>query len=360
MKLPHAFLLLCTAIAGPVRAEDAIPLTPADLTRLGLEFAPVRSAAGGIGARFPATVITSPETVGQVTAPFAGVIESWLRAPGANVRAGEPVVRLRSPEVLRAQQDWMAARSARETAQFEFDKSQRLLAEGIISAQRMNQARLAREQAVFAEQAAAELLRRAGFPPERLEAMRTRGESLGIYEVAAAADGSLTRRLRVTGDFVEANAAVAMLRPAGAGWVAMQVPARAAAGLLVGQTLTTASGGEKLTLRQIDASIDGDSQTIGLQAEFNAGGSHLPGEILAVELPAPDEGMLVAGSAVVHSGDETIVFVRTPSGVLARTLPLVPIGADYLARTGLAPGEQVAVRGAAILKGIKAGLGRNE
>jgi cobalt-zinc-cadmium efflux system membrane fusion protein len=360
MKLPHAFLFLCTAIAAPLRAEDAIPLTPADVTRLGLEFAPVRAAAGGSGARFPATVITSPASASQLTAPFGGVIEAWFRAPGAAVRAGDAVVRLRSPEVLRAQQDWMAARSARETAHFEFEKSEKLHAAGIISAQRMNQARLAREQAVFAEQAAAELLRRAGFTPDRLEAMRTRGEGLGFYDVPAGTDGALTRRLRGTGDVVEANGVVATLRPAGAGWVAMQVPARAATGLAVGQTLATAAGAEKLTLRHIDASIDGDSQTIGLQAEFNAAGSHVPGEILAVELPAPAEGVLVAGSAVVHSGDETMVFVRTPNGVAARTLPLVPIGADYLARAGLAPGEQVAVRGAAILKGIKAGLGRNE
>jgi cobalt-zinc-cadmium efflux system membrane fusion protein len=323
-------------------------------------FAPVRSTDGGSGARFPATVTTSPESAGQVTAPFAGVIEAWLRAPGANVRAGEPVVRLRSPDVLHAQQEWMAARSARETAQFEFEKSERLLAAGIISTQRMNQARLARENTIFAEQGAAELLRRAGFTPERLEAMRTRGEGLGLYELPALADGALTRRLRSTGEFVEANAAVATLRTSGAVWASMQVPARAAAGLAVGQMLTTVEGGEKLTLRHIDASIDGDSQTIGLQAEFNAPNSRVPGQIIALDLPAPAEGLLVAGSAVVHSGDETMVFVRTPEGVEARTLPLLPVGADYLARAGLAPGDQVVVRGAAVLKGIKAGLGRNE
>lgn len=360
MNLSPHFLLLAVSLAAPAWAQDAIPLAPADVTRLGIVFAPVRPADGGSGPRFPATVVNSPEGVSSLAAPFAGVLESWMRAPGAEVRTGEVIARVRSPEVLQVQQEWMTAIAAREGAQFELEKSQRLLADGIISAQRLKQAQRAHEQAVFAEQASAEMLRRVGFTPDRLQAMRTRGEGLGRYDLLATADGVVARRLRATGDFVEANALVITLRPGGAGWISMQVPARAAAALAVGQTLKTSQSGEKLTLRQMDSSIDGDSQTIGILAEFNREIGYLPGQILAVELPPPADGILVDGSAVVHSGDETTVFVRTPSGVVARTLPLLPMGSDYLARNGLAPGDEVVVRGAAVLKGIKAGLGRNE
>jgi cobalt-zinc-cadmium efflux system membrane fusion protein len=361
MKLSsHTFFLILGLIAVPGWAQDAIPLAPADVTRLGIVFAPVGTAAGGSGPRFPATVVSSPEGAANLTVPFGGVIESWLLAPGAPVRAGEAVARIRSQEVLPVQQEWMAAVTAREGARFELEKSQRLLAEGIISAQRLNQAQRAHEQAVFAEQAAAGTLLRVGFTPERLQALRSRGEGLGRYELLAIADGVIARRIRATGDFAEANSAVILLRPGGSMWVSMQVPARAAAALAVGQVLKSSSAADKLVLRQKDSSIDGDSQTVGILAEFEGETGYLPGQILAVELLPPADGMLVAGSAVVHSGDETTVFVRTASGVVARTLPLLPMGSDYLARSGLAAGDEVVVRGAAVLKGIKAGLGRSE
>jgi hypothetical protein len=38
-------------------------------------------------------------------------------------------------------------------------------------------------------------------------------------------------------------------------------------------------------------------------------------------------------------------------------ITLQPLGADYLATTGVAAGEQVVVRGASVLKGITLGLG---
>ena len=54
------------------------------------------------------------------------------------------------------------------------------------------------------------------------------------------------------------------------------------------------------------------------------------------------------------------VFVRTASGIEARQVTLQPMGPDYLAIAGLDSGEEVAVRGAAVLKGIKAGFGQLE
>ena len=62
-------------------------------------------------------------------------------------------------------------------------------------------------------------------------------------------------------------------------------------------------------------------------------------------------------SAVVHSGNETTVFVRTAAGIEARTVALEPMGADYVASGGLKAGDEIVVRGTAVLKGIQAGFG---
>lgn len=358
----HRFISLTVlaALAPFCGAQDKIQLKPEDVQRLGIVFAPVKSGAAGAGPRFPATVVSSPDGVSALTAPYAGVIESWLAAPGATVRAGQPLVAIRSREVLLVQQEWMAAATARETARAELERSERLQTEGIISAQRVAQARRAHEQAAFAQQAAEDSLRRVGFTAEALAAMRGKGESLGVYRLVATADGVVTRRSGVTGDYVEANTTLLRLRADGPGWVSLQVPARIVGGLTIGQTLRLAPGGQELVLRQKDLGVDDRSQTVSLLAEFTAEADLLPGQIVSVELPAPASGVLVPGTAVVHSGNETSIFVRTPDGIESRALALQPLGADYLALSGLAAGEEVVVRGAAVLKGIKAGFGNIE
>lgn len=354
------FTTLFFLLAATGWSQERIALKPDDFQRLGIVFAPVKSGAGGAGSRFPATVISSPESVSTVSVPHAGVIEAWQAAPGDRVRAGQALATLRSPEVLQLQQAWMTAAAALEAARFELEKSERLLAEGVVSVQRVNQARRAHEQAAFSQQSAAEPLGRVGFSADALQALRKSGEGLGRYRLLAPADAKLTRRIGATGDAVAAHATIVNLRTARTHWIRLHVPARVAAGLESGQKLKTSQTGDELVLRHKDQSVEDSSQTVEILAEFTAENAHLPGQIIGVDLPPPPGGLLVPGTAVVHSGDETSVFVRAADGVEVRIVPLLPVGADYLARSGLQEGEEVAVRGAAVLKGIKAGLGRIE
>jgi len=140
----------------------------------------------------------------------------------------------------------------------------------------------------------------------------------------------------------------------------VQVPARIIGSLSVGQTLKLSQGGQALVLRQKDHGVDDRSQTVSLLAEFAQETRHLPGEIVSVDLPSPQDGVLVPGAAVVHQGNETTVFVRTAGGIEPRAVALQPMGADYLALDGLKEGDEVVVRGAAVLKGIQAGFGHLE
>lgn len=354
------FTFTCVLVAPLAAAEVRIVLQPEDIARLGIAFAPVASSAAGVGARLPATVISSPEGVSTLNLPFGGAIEVWHVTPGTEVKPGQPLVQIRSQEVLQAQQDWMAAVTAEETARFEREKSERLLAEGVVSAQRVQQARRAHEQTAFAVRAAADNLRRAGFDARGLAALRSKGEGLGRYTLGAPGAGVVTRRSGAAGDFVAANSAIVRLRPGGTDWVRLHAPARAVAGLAPGQTLKVSGSGETLVVRQRDRSVEDGSQTLEVLAEFARESALLPGQVITVELPAPAGGVLVPAAAVVHSGEEASVFVRTAAGIEARRIDLLPLGADYLASAGVQVGEEVVVRGAAVLKGIKAGLGRNE
>jgi hypothetical protein len=230
----------------------------------------------------------------------------------------------------------------------------------VISQQRLTQTRLTQQQAAFAERSARALLTQGGFDTARLQSLREQGRGLGEFYLLAQEDGVLTQRLHTAGAWLSAGDVVATLNAGARRWVSAHIPARAAGGLSIGQRLSIAERGESLTLRQMDQVIDASNQTIELLAEFDGETAFTTGQIISLVLPPSVPGILVPERAVVHSGSSTTVYVRTAGGVEARTLTLQSIGADYLAVDGLVAGDEIAIQGTAVLKGIQLGLGGGE
>ncbi len=359
LKTCSTFALL--ALFSPALfAQENLAISDADISRMGIVFAPAQAINNNAGARFPATVINSPDTITTLSARYSGVIEQWQQTSGTEVSGGTLLASLRSPEILTVQNEWIAAVTAMENARFELQKDQALFDQGVISQQRLLQTRARSQQAEFAEKSIRAQLDLAGFNESRLNALRENGTGLGSYYLLAPLTAVLTQRMGNVGDYIEANDALALLNSGERRWVSIHVPARFANDMTIGQTITVAGTGETLTLRQKDFVIDSSNQTIELFAEFDGESTFTTGQILSVVLPPSRQGVLVPDRAVVHSGSTATIYVRTGTGVEARELELLSVGADYLTETGLRAGEAIAIQGSAVLKGIQLGLGSGE
>lgn len=355
-----ALTALFTLFAPIILAQDDIAISDVDIRRMGIVFAPVQAMDNNAGARFPATVINSPDSVTTLSARYAGIIDDWKKTSGSLVDAGQILAVIESPEILSVQNDWMAALAENKRAQFELSKDQSLFDQGVISEQRLVQARNRAQQAAFAEKSAEAQLRLAGFDETRLKSLGESGAGLGSYFLVAPVSALLTQRMGNVGSYIEANAPVAYLNTGERRWVSIHVPGRFATDMVIGQTLTVADSPETLTLRQKDYVIDSSNQTIELFAEFDRVSRVTTGQVISVVLPPARDGILIPSRAVVHRGNIATVYVRTASGVQARDLAVIPVGGQYLAETGLMAGEQVAVQGSAVLKGMQLGLGGSE
>lgn len=353
-------LVLLTLMSPRVFAQESLDISDADISRMGIVFAAVQAIDSNSGARFPATVINSPDTITTLSARYAGVIDRWQQSSGNPVTEGQTLAIIRSSEILSIQTDWISAIATAENAQFELSKDQALFEQGVISQQRLLQTRVRAQQASFAEKSARARLTVVGFNDSSLNALRENGTGLGTYLLKAPVTAVLTQRMGSVGDYVEANIPLVLLNSGERRWVSIHVPGHFASDMAIGQTITVAGSDETLTLRQKDYVIDSSNQTIELFAEFNDESMFVTGQILSVVLPPSRQGVLVPDRAVVHSGNVPTVYVRTSSGVEARELSLLPVGADYLAEFGLSAGEMIAIQGSAILKGIQLGLGSAE
>ncbi len=360
MKSFPLFLLLITLGASPLLRAQTLDLSQEDIERHGIKFAPVAGLDARTGTQVPASVINSPQRQSAIIAPYAGTLENWRVAPGAEVAAGTVLASLRSQQIVDIQQQWLAANTLLAQADFERQKDQQLFAAGIIAAQRLKQTKAAYSRARFQQAALTEKLQQAGFSPAGLKQLRSGDISPGIYFIIAALDGRLGQKDFDTGDYIPANSRVAALQESTLPWIRAQIPTSLAGKLQVGQTLSLQATNDRLTLKQKDLQVNLSTQTLEILAEFNQPTTLMTGQIVALVLPPNESGVLVPASAVVHTGGETSVFVRTPTGVEVRKLALRPVGSHYLAQHGVSIGEELVVSGAALLKGMQLGLGGGE
>lgn len=360
MKVLHPALLLLSLVSSSLTAQEFIPLSEDDVYRLAIIFAPVTTADRQSGSRFPATVVNSPDATSVVTAPYAGVLESWHVIPGEPVESGSLLASVRSQEILDIQNQWLDAVSELAQAEFVRRRDEELYQQGIVSEQRVQQSLREFQQAQIAVNSYAGRLSRANFTEEDLQALQGSSQRLGIYTLEAPHSGVVSHRALVVGEYVAAFNEVASLQISDRPWLSVQVPARLAVGLKPGHPLTLAGSGEFLELKQKDLLIDETTQTIELLAEFTTPVSYLPGQILSVVITPVESGVLIPADAVIHNGDETVVFVQANQGVQARALQLDPAGNNYIARSGISAGEFVVIQGASVLKGIQLGLGSTE
>lgn len=360
MRSIHLFLLVITLATSPLLRAQTLDLSQADIERHGIEFAPVAGLDARTGTRVPASVINSPQRQSAIIAPYAGTLENWRVAPGAEVAAGTVLASLRSPQIVDIQQQWLAANTLLAQARFERQKDRQLFDAGIIAAQRLKQTQADYNKARFQQAALTEKLQQAGFSQAGLKQLRAGEISPGIYFIVAALDGRLGQKNFDTGDYIPANSRVAALQESTLPWIRAQIPTSLAMDLQVGQTLSVDATGEHLTLKQKDLQVNLSTQTLEILAQFNQPTTLMTGQIVSLVLPPSESGVLVPASAVVHTGDETSVFVRTPTGVAVRQLELRPVGSHYLAPQGISIGEELVVSGAALLKGMQLGLGGGE
>jgi len=358
MKVIHSILLLLVLTSPFVTAEDFISLNDDELTTFAILFAAVTHLDRQSGNQFPATVVVSPEAISAVTLPYSGIVERWYATPGKEVEAGDVLALIGSPDVMEIQNQWLMALTELERADSAWQRDKTLFQQGIISERRLQQSEREYRQTQLAVDGAAARLSQAGFNEADLNALQNHDYRLGSYQLRAPVTGMVTHRALTTGEYANAFSELVSLQGSSQPWLSAQVPARLAAKLVLDQTLGLADSDTALTLRQKDRVIDESTQTVEILAEFNGPVDYQPGQIVNLVLAPQEDGILVPADAVVHSGHETIVYVRVPGGVEARSLELQAAGNNYVARAGLKVGEQVVVQGASVLKGMQLGLGQ--
>jgi Cu(I)/Ag(I) efflux system membrane fusion protein len=333
---------------APVAGLTEIVLSEDRVQLIGMRTAKVGHAALGDALRTVGVVAADERGLAQVSVRFSGWVQRLLVSEtGRRVKRGEVLAMVYSPEVVRAEQEYVAARGweARDAPP----------ASGALEHHAAMELGGARGGVAQDARRRLELLGVAG--PE-LDALAARGKAGDSVAIRSPVDGYVTARNVVQGAAVEPGTALFELADLSKVWLLADVFEQDASRLRVGQKARlelSAYPGETFAgrVQLVYPTVDATTRTLRVRLEFAnqlgpAGPKLRPGMYgnVSLELPAAT-GLVVPAEALVDTGEHQYVFVAKEGG---RFEPrLVRVGGRSGARVqiaeGLSEGETVVTTG---------------
>ncbi len=360
-RAPFVVLALGLAVlrTGLASHDPVASLPVAQFASVGIETVPVRPASAKWLTHLPAHVQIPNAQQRFVAAPVGGLVTSVLVGVGEHVREGQTLAQLVSPELLTLQRELAQVAAERERTQQALARDERLLAEGLIAASRVEASRAADRQAAAALTEKRGLLALAGARPG----------PAGELAVLSPMTGVVLEQTVRAGERVEPATTlfqIARLDPLD---LEIELPLAAATRIEVGVAVRIPESGAQGSVIAIGRAVS-DGQTLKVRARMTTGleglypGQHVEAEIATRSDSGAAQLWIVPGNALVRlgkAGTQPAVFAQRGEDYVA--VPAKPVGEsgrDLVIEAPLSEGEPVVSGGASQLKAALAGLGKAE
>lgn len=354
----HITCLVVCAVLFSVRvtAQPALELSAAETGRLGIEFTrPVTVAGGNADLALPARVTVPPMAMSAVSAAFDAEIERLWKASGETVAAGEPLVRLRSPDLITAQGEFLRHHAALALQRSVHTRDEALAAAGAIASKRLEKTSTALREARVNAAASRARLRAIGMTDAEIDVLARSGQMHDSLELLAPHDGYVLGKFAEVGQRVDAMTLIYRLARADRLWLEIRAPAEHAVAFATGQQLIVDATPARATINHIGYDVDTMDNTILVRAEFAAAPATLrPGQFLMARWQGRGERTFeVPPQAPFRHAGRDYVFVRSEAGVLARPVTVSGrTGERVRISDGLDGNEQIVSAGTAALKAL--------
>ena len=353
--VPGVFMLSGAMAATPGLVE--FPVSAAQMQALGVKVMVLEKPGPISGAAYPAQVVVPASGNQIVSAPLAGRVEEVLVEEQQSVTAGQPLLRLSSPDYSDLQLKLLeAASKARLTGQ-SAAREQQLFSEGIIPERRLQEARAANQEAAARLRFAEASLRLAGLDPAAIRKVGEGGNLQDALIVRARSAGAVVGLDVKAGQRVQGADTLLRLVSTQQLWLDVQVPAdrlqRALLTKMAPGTIGVVGRDVTATAMSLGAVVS-DSQTVTLRARVVTGADSLrPGERVQVSVPfaVNSAGWALPLPAIARQDDKAYVFVRTDKGFVAQPVTVISSAGQSVQVTGdFRAGQQVATSSVIALK----------
>lgn len=347
--------------AATAAAAGPITLSAEQRASFGIEVAPAAVVETTRSRAYPGEVAVPNDRLRVVSAPQGGLVARLDASEGQAVAAGEPLLRIESPQLLEMQRAFLEARSKLTLARRNLERDRQLFEEGIIAERRLLEARARHEELSAAVARHRATLKLAGMGERALQRLeRERRLSSGL-DVTAPIDGVVLEQMATAGQRVAAADPLYRIGRLDPLWLEVHVPVDRIGGTGPGDPVVVEGSGVRGTVVAVGQQVHGQDQGVLVRAEVRGvAGTLRPGQFIEVRLlqAAGASRFEVPRAAVVRDAGEAVVFAETGTGFRPVPVAVVSEGDDRLVVTGdLADGDRVAVAGTAALKSVWLGGG---
>ncbi|MEG3125015.1 efflux RND transporter periplasmic adaptor subunit [Sphingomonas sp. GB1N7] len=384
-------VLLWLAIAGLTHHEAPAPaVTPPGTLRLTADqMAALKTVRVGYGASADRTLASGAITVDgdhstPVLMPYAGQVVRVLADAGQYVRAGQPLLLVKTSDFVDARSGLFATRAAFQNAQAQLATAtrtaerQRQIFETAGGAQKdylQAQTDLVAAQATARTTAAAlgaarDKLAILGKSPGEIGRLEAANEVSGIHDrttLHAPIAGLIASRDVSAGQYVSqgGDKPVMTITDPSHVWLIAQIAEGDASAVHVGDTVavtTPALPGRTFhaTIDLVGAALDAQTHRLPVRATIaNPDGALKPQMFASFSIQRPLRGaaLRIPAAAVIHEGDVARIWIVRTDGLLQARAITVGDEQDgmVVVLTGLRPGERIVTAGALFVN--EAGLG---
>lgn len=315
------------ADTSPQKAEIVLSIDDMAQRAAGIGTGSPEPDTQGQELRFPGTVVVPPHQASVVASPAAGMVDMILVAQDEQVKAGQRIARMRSPQVIEAQHQLIAALTDERLAADKLRRTQALFEVKAMSEVQfvMAQGELAHAQARVEERT--QLLSLMGISASDIETLRKTRRISNVIDIFAPTDGTIIARNVTQGARVDAATplfTIATLNPL---WVNIQVPVGQMSAVKEGSIVTLPAQGSQGRVIRIGRTIDPATQSVGAVAEVDInGGSVRPGLAVSVNVRTSNDvaarWSVPVASVVRHRG-RSWIFVKSDGGFRAKPVDVV-------------------------------------
>jgi membrane fusion protein, copper/silver efflux system len=319
-----------------------LELSPEAVALANIQTTAVGAASAGNELRLSGTIRANEERLSTITAKFPGRIENlYVSVTGQAVRRGERLAALYSPDLIAAQRELQEA---------------------------------ARTRDIFPElyQAARQKLRLWGLSDQQIARIESANQLITNFDIYADAAGVVTERMVAVGDYVSTGSPLFQVANLSTVWAVLDAFETDLGQVNRGAPVTVTvpgAGGQSFntTVQFVTPTLGAGTRAVEVRTELpNPGQALKPGMFVnaTLQAPAPAEqgGVAVPRTAVLWTGQRSVVYVRVPNRSVPafemREVVLGPrVGEQYLIQSGVSAGDEVvtngvfAVDGAAQLSG---------
>ena len=354
-----AFAASLTSLSA--HGADEFAVTAAQMQSLGVRTQKLIAPGPIEGPAYPARVVLPPRQEVVLSAPLPGVVDQLLVAPNDVVQAGQPLLRLVSPELGDLQLRLLEAATKGRLVQQTLQRERMLVAEGIVPARRVQEAEAAAASNAAEQRQAEAALRLAGMDAASIRSVAGGGALQDALVLRARTAGTVADVLVRTGQRVPSAEALVRIVDTRKLWLDIQVPVARQAQLPARGAVITIVGRDAAATPASVGGRVGDDQTLTLRGEVTRGAGLLRvGEFVQVRVPfaSAAAGFAVPIAALARDGDKAHVFVRTAKGFIAKPVTVLASAGDAVHVSGeLAAGQEIAVSSVIALRAAWQGKG---